>query len=676
MRERSVAIGCALLCALFSGCGGCGSGEVIAKLQQGTGTVDSDDAQQGEAWAHADSGHEFHIGDAVRTGATSTAAVRLTRGGTIRMQQNSLIRFQRSRNGAAGSVQVGLDFGEAVLESGAQAMEFETLFGAARMDSGSSLWIGRAEGENLRFEVQVGSAMVEAGGAQQNLSAGDSFTVDVGGAIVEDLRDAGTPPPPPVVDAGPPPAIEDAGVAEVAAPQGTYALVIAGRPARIRENANAEWQPLPVGESSANAGAQVAIVTGGTLNVTGPEGNALVRGSAQVTLGGANGNFLESDHGNVTYNALTGDLRIQVPGGAIIARGSAAPASGSIEVHGDAGSRVRDTRGDTTVRGPNGTALLHAGQSIVLRDAHDEAAPEVPPTPPPARDDLTGLSPGPATAKMTFSAGESINIHDPTAPTAVRVRFGDTCPADGVLELGRNGSFTRPVTSLAVNGSATVLVPNGSHRYRIRCATGRTLGTEARAQGSIRVARDAGTQQLPRTAPRSTVGTDGRRYTVLYQTILPEITFDWPHPAEATAYDLTVTPSNGRPTTVHSARPTTTIASGRLDEGNYTVVWATSDGAHQSRPTTMKIDFDNATPVAFLRGPAPGAPMSGTVHVDGGVQEGATVSVGGQSIPVDSQNRFVGDVPAPTNGECLAIRLSHPQRGVHYYLRCPAGASP
>lgn len=676
MRNRSVAIGCALLCALVSGCGSCGSGEVVAKLQQSSGTVDSDDAAQGDAWERAENGHDFHIGDAVRTAAGATASVKLTRGGTIRMQQNSLIRFQRTRGGGQG-VQLGLDFGEAVLESGNEAMDFETMFGAAHIDRGSTVWIGRAEGENTRFEVQVGSASVEAASGTQNLAAGDSFLVDVGGAIVETRRDAG--PPPPAEDAGPPPPVDvDAGEVVVdAGPQGAYRFIVAGRGARIRVNAAAEWQPLPIGEGAADAGAQVAVPTGGTLNITGPEGTALVRGSAQVTLG-VNGSLLESDHGNVTFTTGASDVRVQVPGGSIVARAAGGPTSGTIDVRSDAGSRVRVQRGEATVRGPNGTATLRAGQSIVVRDAR-EAQPEVPPPPPPpvpARDDLAGLNPGPTSVKFGFSAGESVNIHDPTAPTAVRVRIGDTCPGDAVLELGRNGSFNRPVTSLAVNGSATVLVPNGSHRYRVRCANNRVLDAEPRAQGSVRVARDAGTQQLPRTAPRSTVGTDGRRYTVLYQTILPEITFDWPHPAEASGYDLTITPSSGRPTTVHSARPTTTIPSGRLDEGTYTVVWAASDGSHQSRPTTMRIDFDNATPVAFLRSPAANSAMSGTVHIDGGVQEGATVSVGGQNIPVDAQNRFVGDVPAPAAGECLAIRLAHPQRGIHYYLRCPPGASP
>ncbi|MBK8170556.1 MAG: hypothetical protein IPK60_09455 [Sandaracinaceae bacterium] len=672
MRERSVAIGCALLCALFSGCGGCGSGDVIAKLTQGSGTVDADDAAAGDAWEHADSGHEFHIGDAVRTGATSTASVTLSRGGTIRMRQNSLIRFQRSRR-PGGGVQLGLDFGEAVLESGNQAMEFETLFGAARMDSGSTLWIGRAEGENVRFEVQVGSATLEAASGDQTLNAGDSFVVDIGGAIVEEHRDAGITAEaalPVAVDAGTPPEVPDAGPA---APTGAYALVVGGRAARVRTNATAEWQPLAVGETRVDAGAQVAVVSGGTLEVTGTEGSATIRGASQVTIGGANGALVEADRGNVAFNTAGGDVRIQVPGGFIIARGGAGATAGTIEVHGDAGSRVRVQRGEANVRGPNGSATVRAGQSMLVRDANETQAE---PTPPAPRDDLAGINAGPTGAKMTIAAGESPTIHDPTAPAVLRVRIGETCSGDAVLELGRNGSFTRPVQALAVGGTASVLVPNGSHRYRVRCATNRTLDAEPRAQGSVRVQRDAGTQQLPRTAPRSTVEADGRRYTVLYQTILPEITFQWPHPAESTAYVLTVTPARGAATTIRSARPNTTVASGRLDEGDYTVAWATADGAHQSRPTTMRIDFDNATPVAFLRSPAAGAAMSGTVHVDGGVQEGATVSVGGQSLPVDSSNRFVGDVPAPTNGECLAIRLSHPQRGVHYYLRCPPGAGP
>jgi hypothetical protein len=46
------------------------------------------------------------------------------------------------------------------------------------------------------------------------------------------------------------------------------------------------------------------------------------------------------------------------------------------------------------------------------------------------------------------------------------------------------------------------------------------------------------------------------------------------------------------------------------------------------------------------------------------------VKVEGVEIPVDKNTRrFNASVGAPQGANALAIRLSHPQRGVHYYMR-------
>jgi hypothetical protein len=51
------------------------------------------------------------------------------------------------------------------------------------------------------------------------------------------------------------------------------------------------------------------------------------------------------------------------------------------------------------------------------------------------------------------------------------------------------------------------------------------------------------------------------------------------------------------------------------------------------------------------------------------VLPGWTAAVEGEPVPIDGKTRrFATKIKAPP-GNALAIRLSHPQRGVHYYLR-------
>jgi hypothetical protein len=113
------------------------------------------------------------------------------------------------------------------------------------------------------------------------------------------------------------------------------------------------------------------------------------------------------------------------------------------------------------------------------------------------------------------------------------------------------------------------------------------------------------------------------------------------------------------------------ISGTKLSEGTYSV-WFEKEGA-RSKTSTLIIDFDNTAPAVYIDKPddgdawgAEGAP----IDVRGAVLPGWAVSIDGVSLPVDKQRRFHASVPAPA-GDALAIRLSHPQRGVHYYLRRP-----
>ena len=273
-----------------------------------------------------------------------------------------------------------------------------------------------------------------------------------------------------------------------------------------------------------------------------------------------------------------------------------------------------------------------------------------------------------ALADLTIVAGETASIHDPSAPTVVRFRFAVACPTGGTLELALRGkSFTRALRGAVAAGgtSATVTVPSGVHAYRVRCGTAAPF-----ASGTLRVNRDAGTAPIIQTAPRTTVDADGRRYTVRYQTSLPIITLRWPGAPTAAGYVISMRRAGGAVQDVRAARAEQAFPAGRFADGAYTFLFRTQDSRVRTPLTSLRIDFDNAAPVADLDVPPVRAPIEGTVTIGGTAGVGALISVGGRALATDDHGRFSGAASVRAGERCIAVRVAHRQRGVHYYLRC------
>ena len=87
--------------------------------------------------------------------------------------------------------------------------------------------------------------------------------------------------------------------------------------------------------------------------------------------------------------------------------------------------------------------------------------------------------------------------------------------------------------------------------------------------------------------------------------------------------------------------------------------------------STLIIDFDNTAPQVYIQSPPPisSKPWEAQIRVRGALMPGWTAASSGVDLPVDKQRRFNGTVDKPEGTTTLAIRLAHPQRGVHYYLR-------
>lgn len=267
------------------------------------------------------------------------------------------------------------------------------------------------------------------------------------------------------------------------------------------------------------------------------------------------------------------------------------------------------------------------------------------------------------TPDILISAGESPWIHAVRAPVNIAFNTRGLCRNGGVLKHGRkNDSFT-------ADHPAVFSANPGYSKYAIHCA-GDTSGNarNADAQGRIHVILDRGKIRLVHTPPVSTVLMDGRTYSVYYQSRLPIIRVKWPTAPKGSRFTLRVTGDDSK--TLGLSAPQHTFSAGDLKEGTLQFTFIEENSGARSRSTTLKILFDNVSDKANLVEPAESSFESGaTVSVRGIAMVGWQVSVPTGKVTTDSSGRFEGTVHHQNGYRAIWLRLSHPGRGVHYYIR-------
>jgi len=459
---------------------------------------------------------------------------------------------------------------------------------------------------------------------------------------------------------------------------------------------------LRTGERSS---ARLRLVNGSLIRLSEKGRLRFLRGG--VARAGAPGEpELAVELGSAEIEQAAEDTVVETPlGRARIARGTrlrlrATGGDGALEV----------LVGRAVVLRPDGQMAVEAGEGVRIKigDAAIErfrvtigatiVEPQPPPAPPPqqpppAPPELSAPSPpaeaeappraaAPAVdeaaaraddrrADVTLAAGESATVHDARPSLLVRLRFHDVCPGDGVVELGK-GKRARRLTG---TGAIVTRLRAGVQRYRIRCA-GDASGAKPRATGLLALKRDSGNVPLSRRAPVDVIDSDGRRYTVLYQSRLPSLTLVWPSaPAGADSLALHLeSPAGARVFPGTTARRA--LKSGMLGDGTYTWWYATDDD-RRSPKTTVTIRFDNAAPTAqfFRANRSRAAERAGTIPIDGVTMVGARVTIAGASLPVDDGGRFQAAASPQPGDDAVAVRLEHPRTGIHYYVRRAPGAS-
>lgn len=420
---------------------------------------------------------------------------------------------------------------------------------------------------------------------------------------------------------------------------------------RVGEGA---FEPLPAGAAALASGTELEVPEGATVTLARGEQTAVVAGPAHVRAGDDSGALVHNLGGLVTGRIEDGTLIIEIPGGSV-----EMDAEATVSVAGDAAAYVTPRRGGATVRTARGEHRIRAGQYAAVSD---EGEVDV-------RADVRLAS-----ADLTLEGHGSAVLHDPHPPTRVRVPFGERCAGGhGSLEVGDAGRATYDGIRVRGVGAAIVELEGGRHEYRVRCDN--VTGAGIVATGLLTVEADVGSRPLPSGAQRAPVDADGRRYTVVYQNLLPTLLFRWPGAPTTGPYTLVVQGA-GRNLTLRGDRPAQTVPSGRLPHGAYQFHFEA--GGRQSRVSTLRIEFRGAAGrVAWIDEPADGAAArGGSVTLAGGALGQSRVRVlGGPALELDAAGRFRQVVSVAGRDEALAVQVSHPQAGTHLYLRHFAGAS-
>jgi hypothetical protein len=267
---------------------------------------------------------------------------------------------------------------------------------------------------------------------------------------------------------------------------------------------------------------------------------------------------------------------------------------------------------------------------------------------------------------LRLAAGESATVHDPRPPTAVQFRFGGKCGDGGIVELDRDPRFRTAKISGGTE-SANHHVRAGTWFYRLRCTAGASEGA-AVASGRISVTPDSGTRSLPPKPGVNPFVIDGKPWSYSYQSAIPDL--DVTFPGTAASFRLHLA-RGGKDLAFESKSTSLRVPGSALSEGAYTY-WFERDGVRQDKSNVLKIDFDQTAPQVYIELPVYGRAWgAGDIHVKGAVLPGWVAAVSDVSVPIDPRTRRFDVMVGAPAGNALAIRLAHPQRGVHYFLRRP-----
>jgi len=616
----------------------CTSSDVIARLEQAQGSVERDENAGSRDYLPATVGAEFQLGDTLKTGHSASAVLVLEDGSRVTLQQDTLLTFSTAPAGSQGRG-LEVETGTAVLEAGAQALRLYTSVGLAVLDAGARLQIVASPGRTA-FVVAIGSAHFETRDGVRDVAAGETISVALGGAVIEQPTTAPIAQP-----TAPAQALLDA------EPEPTLSIFVQGLRARARRTKGNAWQALAPGAAQLEAGSSLELGEGTTAKLSSAQRAILLEGKGSFVIGAPNAPFIQVTSGHIALSPAAGQVSFAVPGGTIRVRPESRV---ELAVGSNHGTTLRVGLGSAEVQTAVARELIGAGESAEMSSAGQLR--------------LSGRGPG--YRDMLAAAGTSFVVHDPHPPTAIAFTLDPSCEGSTVIERVQ-ATTQRVLASARDETGSSLLFPAGAHHYRVRCLREHGLSDEPAAGGVITIVKDSGTGILSRVPPMTRIDTDGRTYTVMYQNLLPKIAARWPSAPKAKSYTLKVQSRLGT-RSFSSAQPAYSFAAGQLPEGNHSLQFSADE--QLSPATKLTIRFENAAPTARISAPRDGSfPTGSPVTVSGVAAPGWAVSVGGRELALDDQSRFSEPVPWSDEQRALQIRFTHAERGIHFYLRRAAG---
>ncbi|HEY4178582.1 MAG TPA: hypothetical protein VGM90_17160 [Kofleriaceae bacterium] len=611
-----------------SACGG-KKDHAVASLTKTDGPVDRQAGLTGP-WSGAKVGTSYYLTDAART-ASGAAELTLTGGrAKIAMQPHTKLRF----GGTTANSKIALEDG--VIDLSGDGL-YGTEFGDVKLKNGT-VRVTAKNGKAETIVLTVGDAeVVNSKGQSTDLTIDGVRDVDDFEVTVANVADAG------VEDAAADAAVDAAVV--VAPNEAVY--IINGKKAEQLLPGETKWVPID-GSGTLTKGAKVRLGAGTTAKITAAGTSLDMKGGSRMML---DPNLLMTlEAGDATLSAAPNtEGKLGLPGGdpngAVVLGANPTGGEANIDVNARE-TKVSLRKGTGHLKGSAGGEMdLTAGESATLAKTGTIRQTVV----------------IPKYYDMRISAGESATIHDYSGKTAVQFAFGEKCSGgNGFVELDSDNRFQTAAISPGKD-QANMLVQAGSWAYRIRCSSNENTV----ASGRIAVMRDAGTKKLlpPLNIP---IDPDGRSYRLDYQSSIPDVTVN----TKGTGTNFKIHIATGGKEQVFEGKGGKVRIPGKsLDEGVYTY-YQERDGVKDSKISTLTIGFDNTAPQASIERPVQGKAWDAQVDIRGSVLVGWSASVDAVPLPINPKDRrFTGKVDKPTSSQAIAIKLSHPQRGVHYYIR-------
>lgn len=610
-----------------------------------------------QTWEAASTNAGLGLGDALRTGEAGSATLDVIGQGAIKIGPNSLVRL-----GEVGQAQQQERELQLILETG--EMEVETDYAGApalvltgpdgqnvRLGQGSRVVWGLDEAERLRIAVEEGTARVEHQGETTELGSGQVFSLGEAERLeIETPPDAGPAKAAPA-DAG----LDDADQDDDEEPLEGLTVRLRGTSIEVKRPGDERYSRAQRARTKLEPGTGIRVTGRRPLELVGPDGATveLLPGSKSIFRGTGGGRLSVGLAGGAAIGRSDGAgvAALTMPGGSAETTNLGGSSAFTATVRDRTSSKVLVNSGAAIVTTEGRREQLLTGSEVVLgaRQFTIERPRETPPI---------------------FNG--SAAVYDPQRRGNFTVRFPaiDGC-STYAIHVDHNGS--RHVR--AVTDRPLLVVHNaeyGNYDWRAACLVdGEPNWAEKREGRVARRGDSSGRFKLPTKAPRTSLDSDGRSYTVTYQNRLPAISLRWSKAPEAPSYHLEVVDDRtGRKVYTGSvSRPARGFRSGFFQEGRYYWFFRASGGSKRvaSPITSAQISFDNVAPAIQIIEPREGASASGTVRLRGIAAVGSRIVANGVPVELGGDYRF--DQQVPVRGNLLLIRVVAPRRGTGYYIR-------